>query len=67
MSDLIPLDASCAYCYYFYDQSDDDDAIVRGQCRRHAPTINGWPIVTERAWCGDWATDYRPMLRKPRD
>jgi hypothetical protein len=68
MSDaLIPLGASCAYCYYFFDRSDDADAIVRGECRRHAPTATGWPTVTEHCWCGDWTSDYRPVLRKPHD
>jgi hypothetical protein len=66
MTQLLPYDASCAYCYYFFDKSDNDDAIVRGQCRRHSPLASSWPIVTENDWCGDWTTDYRPLMRKPQ-
>lgn len=24
-----------------------------GRCRRHAPTMNGYPVVFETDWCGD--------------
>jgi hypothetical protein len=24
-----------------------------GRCRRHAPTMNGYPVVFEDDWCGD--------------
>lgn len=24
-----------------------------GRCRRHAPTMNGYPVVFESDWCGD--------------
>ena len=24
-----------------------------GRCRRHAPTMNGWPVMFESDWCGD--------------
>lgn len=24
-----------------------------GRCRRHAPTMNGYPAVFEHDWCGD--------------
>jgi hypothetical protein len=24
-----------------------------GRCRRHAPTMNGYPVVTAGDWCGD--------------
>jgi hypothetical protein len=25
-----------------------------GRCRRHAPTMVGFPIVYDRDWCGDF-------------
>ncbi len=28
-----------------------------GRCRRHAPTLNGWPIVFMEDWCGDHRLD----------
>lgn len=24
-----------------------------GRCRRHAPTMNGFPVAFENGWCGD--------------
>lgn len=67
MSILDPLDASCLTCHYFYDRSDEDDAITRGFCRRHAPSPTGWPVVTENEVCGDWTSDYRPIVRNRDD
>lgn len=28
-----------------------------GRCRRHAPTMNGWPAVFGEDWCGDHKLD----------
>jgi len=28
-----------------------------GRCRRHAPTMNGYPVVFEKDWCGDHKLD----------
>jgi len=28
-----------------------------GRCRRHAPTMNGYPVVFELDWCGDHKLD----------
>jgi hypothetical protein len=28
-----------------------------GRCRRHAPTMNGYPVVYENDWCGDHKLD----------
>lgn len=28
-----------------------------GRCRRHAPTMNGYPVVFEEDWCGDHKLD----------
>lgn len=28
-----------------------------GRCRRHAPTINGYPVVFANDWCGDHKMD----------
>ena len=29
-----------------------DEAVV-GRCRRHAPSMNGYPVVFPTDWCGD--------------
>jgi len=28
-----------------------------GRCRKHAPTLDGWPAVFESDWCGDHKLD----------
>jgi len=28
-----------------------------GRCRRHAPTLGGWPAVYSSDWCGDHKLD----------
>jgi hypothetical protein len=28
-----------------------------GRCRRHAPTMNGYPVVFVNDWCGDHRID----------
>jgi len=28
-----------------------------GRCRRHAPTLYGWPVVFENDWCFDFKMD----------
>ena len=28
-----------------------------GRCRRHAPTMNGYPVVFPADWCGDHKLD----------
>ena len=28
-----------------------------GRCRRHAPTLGGYPVVFEADWCGDHELD----------
>jgi hypothetical protein len=30
---------------------------IVGRCRRHAPTMNGYPVVFEDDWCGDHKLD----------
>ena len=31
-----------------------------GRCRRHAPTMSGYPVVYENDWCGDHKIDENP-------
>ena len=28
-----------------------------GRCRRHAPTMQGWPVVFDTDWCGNHKID----------
>jgi len=37
-----------------------DDTSV-GRCRRHAPTMNGYPVVFITDWCGDHKLNERSL------
>jgi hypothetical protein len=41
-------DMRCFSCMHYVTKVSD-----RGRCRRHAPTLGGWPVVFENDWCGD--------------
>lgn len=47
----------CRTCMYFVPKrSESDDAGAKpekGRCRRHAPTMSGYPVVFTTDWCGD--------------
>lgn len=48
----------CRTCM-FYVRKD----LLLGRCRRHAPTLAGWPATFESDWCGDHKLDenkYEP-------
>lgn len=34
-----------------------------GRCRRHAPTMNGYPVVYETDWCGDHKIDEEKVCK----
>lgn len=34
-----------------------------GRCRRHAPAINGYPVVFVNDWCGDHKLDENKFLK----
>ncbi len=38
----------CKTCMWFAPKDKDV-----GRCRRHAPTMNGYPVVFLTDWCGD--------------
>lgn len=51
----------CACCMWFVIKVSDSsgpktDNIV-GRCRRHAPTLQGFPAVYDTDWCGDHKID----------
>lgn len=52
----------CRTCMWFVvKQSDGRDVGSTtgaiGRCRRHAPTMSGFPTVFEKDWCGDHKLD----------
>ena len=46
----------CGTCMWFVRKAgsrDDEEKGVLGRCRRHAPTLGGFPAVFESDFCGD--------------
>jgi len=49
---------SCASCMWFVKKAKADESESNlGRCRRHAPTMNGYPVVFVTDWCGDHKLD----------
>ncbi len=48
----------CKTCIWFVPkQSVDKLGYDLGRCRRHAPTMAGYPVVFVNDWCGDHRLD----------
>jgi hypothetical protein len=44
----------CKTCMWFVvKQSHDNPMTALGRCRRHSPTMGGYPVVFKSDWCGD--------------
>lgn len=46
----------CQTCMWFVLKISPTPNAV-GRCRRHAPTMNGYPVVFDTDWCGDHKLD----------
>lgn len=48
----------CSSCMWFVEKLSTvaRDGCI-GRCRRHAPTMNGYPVVFSTDWCGDHKLD----------
>jgi len=44
---------------WYVPKVDEGYSTVIGRCRRHAPTMNGFPVVYESDWCGDHRLDEK--------
>lgn len=50
----------CATCMWFAAKPSSEEAAPKlGRCRRHAPTMNGYPVVFLDDWCGDHKLDEK--------
>jgi hypothetical protein len=47
----------CSSCMWFVEKAGTTSGV--GRCRRHAPTMNGYPVVFLMDWCGDHKLDER--------
>jgi hypothetical protein len=44
----------CWSCMFFVPKKEGGSL---GRCRRHAPTLGGWPAAFVNDWCGDHKLD----------
>ena len=47
----------CGTCMWYLSKKTGDKYSRVGRCRRHAPTMNGFPVVFDTDWCGDHKVD----------
>lgn len=47
----------CSTCMFFVRKQAENSLGRLGRCRRHAPSMNGYPVVYENDWCGDHKID----------
>ena len=50
----------CSSCMFFVPKETEPGlGVLRkvGRCRRHAPTMDGYPVVFLTDWCGDHKLD----------
>ncbi len=51
----------CLTCMWFVEKEPAQDCPRTekrvGRCRRHAPTMGGYPVVFSTDWCGDHKLD----------
>jgi hypothetical protein len=52
---------SCMTCMWFVvkarTEPDKAEPTIIGRCRRHSPTMGGYPVVFMTDWCGDHKLD----------
>ena len=44
----------CSACMWFVWKK---PSLTVGRCRRHSPTMEGYPVVSATDWCGDHKPD----------
>jgi hypothetical protein len=50
----------CSTCMFYVPKAglgpsplNGEQLVERGRCRRHAPSMNGWPVLLPSDWCGE--------------
>jgi len=54
----------CKTCMWFVEKHNDMEPDERGnigRCRRHAPSMGGYPVVFATDWCGDHRVDENKL------
>lgn len=52
----------CSTCMWCAAKAEEGQVIEVGRCRRHAPTMNGYPVVYMTDWCGDHKLDADKLV-----
>ena len=45
----------CRTCMWYNPKESEIKKV--GRCRKHAPTMDGWPVMFQSDWCGDHKLD----------
>ncbi len=57
----------CKTCIWFVPKHPSGHIVTEaysvGRCRRHAPTMGGYPVVFVNDWCGDHRLDENKTAR----
>jgi len=54
----------CKSCIWFVPKEVNTIPVYHlGRCRRHAPTMNGFPVVYVNDWCGDHKVDEKYVAK----
>lgn len=47
----------CSTCISYVNKQHEGADSPVGRCRKHAPTMSGYPVVFPADWCGDHRLD----------
>ena len=48
---------TCSTCMWYVAKANEKGDSGLGRCRKHAPTMGGYPAVFPNDWCGDHKID----------
>ncbi len=52
----------CKTCMWYVEKTEQgDERSTVGRCRRHSPTLSGWPVMFDTDWCGDHKLDEKAV------
>ncbi|MCK5015927.1 MAG: hypothetical protein KAS32_02555 [Candidatus Peribacteraceae bacterium] len=54
----------CGACMFFVEKKCKTKQKLQdsiGRCRKHSPTLDGWPAVFPGDWCGDHKIDEEKL------
>lgn len=54
----------CKSCIWFVPKEDKAGTINLGRCRKHAPTMGGFPVMFVNDWCGEHRLDENSLIQE---